>query len=511
VTSGPFAGHLDDGVEPPLPGADYRPDLDALGWNIRRGLLWKVASTVTAQVSRTAMTLILARLLVPAEFGLAGMVLVFTGVILLLTDVGFSGSLIQLERIDEDDRCTAFWTSVAVGFTLFALASAAAPAVADFYGEPRVRWMFVVVCTGFITGSLCTTQASLLWRAMNFRALELRAMLAAVASAAAGIGAALAGLGAWSLIIQSVALSVVSLVAIWTLSPWKPRFSFSRTSLRRMASFSANVFGARMLNYGDRNVDNLLVGRFLGAKALGIYAIGYSVIIVPFERLVWPIQSVLIPAFASMQQDLPRMRALWLRGVRLTATIMLPAMTGVIAVAPDFVTTLLGERWRPATTVIQILAWVALVQSLAVLSSAVYQSRNRSGLLLRITAFGFAVDATSFVIGLHWGVKGVATGYAVANTLIVVPLNLWLVMRLLAVSPLAVLRELRGVGEATVVMAAAVIGFRHAPGVTDASPSARLVGAIAIGLAVYLLMCVWRERRIFSELRPQNLQKISTT
>src|SRR5207244_5767153 len=121
--------------------------------------------------------------------------------------------------------------------------------VAAFYHAPRLRWMFIAVATGFLTTALSTTQASLLWRRMEFRALEIRAMLATVVAAGVGIGAAAAGLGTWSLILQANALSVTSMLAIWFLSPWTPNLAFSTASLKKMAGFSGNVLLSRFLDY----------------------------------------------------------------------------------------------------------------------------------------------------------------------------------------------------------------------------------------------------------------------
>lgn len=494
-------------AEPPI---SDRPELSALGSRTRSGLLWKAASQVTAQVTRTAMTVILAHLLSPSAFGLAGMVLLFIGLMQLLADVGFSASLVQLPTVTEEDRSTAFWSSLALAVVLFGVSVALAPAVAAFYHAPRLRWMFVAVATGFITAALSTTQASLLWRRMEFRALEIRTMLSTVVSAVVGVGAAAAGLGAWSLILQANALAVTSAVTIWFLSPWKPHFLFSRASLGKMAGFSGNVLFSRFLDYGDRNADNLLVGRFLGSTALGIYSIGYSVIIIPFGRIADPLRNLLVPALAALQHDVAAMRTLWLRGVRATVSIVFPVMAGVIVVCPDFVAVVLGARWRPATAVIEILAWVGLIQSISFLSGAVYQSCNRSGLLLRMSTFAFSLDLCSFVVGLHWGVRGVATAYALMNTIVITPVRLVLVTRLLDFKLRSIAADLRGVAEATLVMAAATLALRKLLELYAVGSGLRLVTCVAAGTAAYALMCRWREPRVFTDLKQLRLSKVQS-
>ena len=447
------------------------------------------------------MVVILAHLLTPSDFGLAGMVLLFTGLIQLLADVGFSASVVQLPALSEEDRSTAFWTSLAVALVLFGIALAVAPEVAAFYHAPRLHWMFVAVAAGFLTTALSTVQASLLVRRMDFRALEIRGMLATVVAAVVGICAAASGLGAWSLILQANALSVTSVFALWFVSGWRPRPIFSTVSLRRMAGFSSNVLFARFLDYGSRNADNMLVGRFLGSSALGIYSIGYSVILIPLWRLADPIRNLLTPALAALQRDRERMRHVWLRGMRTIASLVFPTTAGVIVVCPDFVSVVLGDKWASATRVIQVLAWVALIQSASFLSGAIYQSCNRSGLLLRMNGLAFALDISSFVIGLHWGVLGVAVAYAIVNTAVNTPLRLALTARLLECRLRVVASELRGVVEATFLMACVTLGLRELLELYGIGSGLRLGSCIAAGFVTYALVCRWRDPRVFAELR----------
>jgi O-antigen/teichoic acid export membrane protein len=500
VTSAPSTEAVD------LPGperhaiATARPEPSQLRGRVRTALAWKAASQTITQLSRLLTTLILAHLLGPSDFGLAGMVIVFSGLIQIFADVGFSASLIQFKTVSEEDCSTAFWTGLGIGVILFAASVAAAPAVAGFYHRPQLRWMFVAVASGFVTEALIVTQSSLLWRRMEFRAIETRVIIATLVSTAAAICAATEGLGAWSLILQGNAFAVASVAMIWVLSPWKPRFLYSRDSLRRMMSFSGNVFASRFLQWGDRNVDNLLVGRFLGSTPLGIYSLGYSVILVPFGRLVRPLQNATIPALASLQDDLPRMRRFWLRSLRITAAIVFPALAGIIVICPDFVPVVFGHRWADTVPVMQILAWVALVQSVCTLSGAVYQSRFRTRLLLRMTALTFLLDLAAFVVGLHWGVRGVAAGYALTNTLVIVPLTIFVVTRLLETSPRIVLVELRGVLEATIMMAATVLALRRFLEIEGLGPGPRLGILVVAGAGIYLLGGLWRERRTFAEL-----------
>ena len=468
---------------------------------MRSGVFWKGAAQLTAQISGTVTTLILARLLSPSDFGLAGLVLIFTVLFQLFADIGFTASLVQFEHLSERDRSTAFWTGLAVAVACFGIAVLISPYVADFYHQPRVRWMFVVIASGVVLGALSNTQAALLTRKMDFRRVETRGMAASIASAVVGITAALMHAGAWSLIGAAIAGTVVSTITIWIVSPWKPHLVYSLHSLRRMASFSTGMLVSRFSSYLDRNTDNLLVGKFLGTASLGIYAIGYSVITLPFERIVSPVSSVITPAFAALQDDDEGARALWLRAERLIAALVFPAMVGVIVVASDFVPVVLGSQWTQAVRIIQILAWVAIVQALTYPNGGLYLSRYRMGTFVRISLLTLVLDILAFAVGLHWGVNGVASAYAITNTFVIVPAGLLIACRILAISPLRLAAAVRGVVEATLVMAAVVLGLRRILELEGVGAPLRLIILVVSGAAVYLLMCWWRDRQLLAELQ----------
>ena len=473
--------------------------LSSLRARVRRGLGWKAASQVFRQLSRVVVVVILARLLEPADFGLAAMVLAFSALILVFSDLGLGAALVQRASLSEADRSTIFWTNVAAGTALTAIGVAASWPIAAFYGEPEVQPLMAALSVSFLVTALGATQSALLSRTMEFRPLELRQMTATLAGGVVGIVVALQGYGAWAIITQQIAISAVSTVLLWTFSPWRPHMTFSVASLRGVAGFGANVFGARLLFYVSRNADNLLIGRVLGPAALGAYALAYSIMLVPLERIAAPVYEVLFPAFSRLGDDTRRIARSWLRANRMIAAISLPAMAGMIVVAPDFVQVVLGERWSDATPVIRILAWVGLVQSLVRLNSSVLQARDRTDLLLRWSLLITAVNVGAFVLGLQWGVVGVAACYAVANTALQ-PLNVWLTGRSVGVRVSDFARSLAGVAQATVAMTLCALAVRLALLELDVDEAVRLALVIVVGAVVFLAACAWRVPELRADL-----------
>jgi O-antigen/teichoic acid export membrane protein len=472
----------------------------SLNVDIARGLGWKLSSQLFLQLSRILVVIILARLLAPEDFGLAAMVLVFTGIGVVFTDLALGAALIRRRTLTEMDRSTAFWTSVALGAGFTTLGVVLAGPVAQFYGEAEVEPLFAVASSTFVVIALGTTQTALLAREMRFKSLELRSMAGVGAGAVAAIATAALGGGAWAIIAQQLAMATVSTFLLWSVSSWRPRLLFSITSLRELTGFSMKVFGTNVLFYLNRNTDNLLIGRFLGAAALGAYTIAYTVMLYPLARIAAPIRDVLFPAFSMIQDEPERIGAIWLRANRLVAAIALPALAGMMVVAPDFVPVVFGEQWDDAVPVLQILAWVGLLQALQRLNGSVLQARDRAGTQLRFAVFAFVASIAAFAIGVRWGIVGVAAAFAIATSLIQ-PLYTWVTARAVNLPLSAVARNLSGVVQTSLIMLAAVIGARLLLLDLGVSRPARLTIVIAIGAAVYAGTCVWRAPEVFGEIR----------
>ena len=482
----------------------------AMKSQVLRGVAWKGLSAIVLQLSRMTTAVILARLLSPRDYGLAGMVLVFSSLVLIFSDMALGAALVQRRRLTEADRSTVYWTSAAMGAVFTVGGVALSGPIADFYGEPSVQPLLAAFSLTFVVTALASTQAALLNREMDFRALELRQMAAYAAGAVVGIAVAVSGGGAWAIIWQQITIAITSTVLLTIFSPWRPKLVYSVASLRRLAGFSLRVFGTRLLFYLNRNLDNVLIGRFLGPRALGAYALSYNVMLMPFSNIASPIQEVLFPAFSRIQDEPGRIASAWLRVNRLVGAISIPALVGLVIVAPDFVPVLLGDQWAAAVPVIQILCWVGLLQSLQRLNSSILEARNRTGDLLRYAVIVFTASVAAFVGGLHWGIVGVATAYAISSS-IVEPYYTWLTGRAIGVRLREFVSGLRGVIEATVAMAAAVVLVRTALLGTDVAVALRLVLCILVGVVVYLPVVALRSPALVEEVRGLRPRRQSRT
>ncbi len=467
---------------------------------VLRSIGWRLVSQALLQGSRILVVVLLARLLTPREYGIAGMVLVFTSFVLPFADLGLGAALVQRPRLRAIDLSTVFWTSLAAGAAFTLLGVALAGPLASFYGEPEVRALFAAFSTGFLLASLATVHRSLLVREINFRSLELRLLAATFVSSALAIWAAASGYGAWALIIQNLVATGLSTVLYWTSSRWRPSLAFSLASLRDLGGFGIKALGARVLNDLRFTADKFLVGRFLGAAPLGLYTVANNVVLLPFNRIVTPLQDVLFPAFSRVQDERARLASVWIRANRALAAVSAPLMFGMIVLAPEFVAIVLGERWRAATTLLQILGWIGLVQALQGLVPSVLQACDRPGLLLRFTFASFLASLVAFVVGVRWGVVGVAASLAVVSTLLF-PVAIWLATRLLGLSLMRVARSLVGVAQASVGMVAVLIGARLALVDAGMPAGARFAVLVVLGAVSYGVFIRWRDGELVHELR----------
>ena len=362
-----------------------QPSAESLGSRILSGVAWKAGSQVTLQITRMVVALVLARLLAPNDWGLAAMVIVFSGFVVVFTDSALGTALIQRRELLEEDRSSVFWVSAAGGLVLAVAGMALAGPLATFYGEPEVRWLFVALSAGFLVSALGATQMALLLREMQFRKLELRQIAATLVGSSAGIGIALGGFGAWAIVGQLLAEATTSTLLLWMLTPWRPSFVFSTGSLRRLGGFAGTIFAENIVWQAGRTVGSVLIGRVLGAAALGTFTLAMTVILMPFARIAGPLQQVFFPAFSQISDDRGRIADIWIRATRIVGAISMPALVGLAIVAPDFVQVVLGPKWSEAAAVIQILAVVGILQSLHTLNGEVLLALGKAGTLLRFT------------------------------------------------------------------------------------------------------------------------------
>lgn len=467
---------------------------------VARGLGWVGASQVALQLIRTGGAIIVARLLAPEEYGLAMLALVFASLVLVFSDLALGAALVQRKNLTEADRSTAFWITIASGIVFTGVGYVLSGPVASLYGEPDVQPLLAALSASFILTAVGATQQSLLLRDMNFRRLETLTVVGTLAGTAVAVTIAIKGGGAWAIIGQQLATAAATSALMWYASSWRPRLVVSRDSARFLASFSGFLVGSRLLFYVHQNADRFLIGRYLGTAALGAYAVAYNVMLAPAARIAGPVQRVLAPAFARMQDEPERIAAAWARVTRLVGMIAIPGLTGVVVVAPDLVPVVLGEQWVAAVPVLQLLAWVGILQALQAVNVDILMARGRTATIFKYTAGFCTAHVIAFIIGVNWGIVGVAAAYAISSTL-VEPFLTVLTARALGVSPWIFVRSVLGVAQSAIVMGIVVFVARVAMVDAGVPAGVRLVLCCALGAVVFGGLCLWRVPEVLRDIR----------
>ena len=349
---------------------------------------------------------------------MASVVVNFAG---LFRDMGTSAAVIHHQNLDDKLLDTVFWFNAAVGMVLLAAVVVLAVPTAMAFNQPQLRGVLMALSVSFPIAALSAVHQALLERALGFKILAQIGVIAALLGLAVGVIAALKGAGVYSLVLNSIVTASVSSLQLWQSSRWRPTLRWSAREFRSLWEFSGNLFGFQLVNYFARNVDTMLVGRFLGVQQLGWYNMGYRLMLFPVQNLSWVVARAMFPVLSRHQDDYHALGNLYLRMLGGVALITSPLMAGLWVLREPIIRVVLGMRWGPVTDVVGWLAPVGLAQSLLGTVGLLYMATGSTRTMMRWALVASGVIVLGMVIGLRWGYVGVAAGYAIANLLLVIP------------------------------------------------------------------------------------------
>ena len=432
-------------------------DLDS---KIRTGVAWSGLAQMGAQFVALVVSVILTRLLSPQDFGLVGMVLVFTNFASVFADMGFGVALVQKLDVTQHHKNAVFWISIVIGAVTTLIMAAAAPLIASFYNVPEVQPLAVAISLIFFINAFATVKVALLQKAMDFRKIAAAQLTSTVISGLVALYLAFSGFGVWSLVAMYIASAIVNVAVLWMITPWRPDFSLQWHALKDLSKFTLNLLGFSVFNYWTRNGDNLLVGRFVGSAALGIYARSYQILLLPVSQVSGVITNVMFPAFSAIQKDVERVKDVYLKSISVISLVTFPLTLGLLVVSQSFVLALFGDKWAEMVPILQVFCLLGLIQSIGTTVGWIYQSQGRTDIMFRWGLVSGSIFIISFIVGLRWGALGVAVAYTVANFLLWYP-SLLIPARLIDLHVVTMLRRLAPTfcGAATMAFAVWVLGL----------------------------------------------------
>jgi len=388
-------------------------------------LVRSTRSTLVSQLLRTTIQFgtlaLMSRLLLPEDFGRYSMVAIVVGFLWTIRDFGMGPAVIQRKELSQPLLSGLHWIVTTFGVVCCGLLILTAEVTAWLYRDPQIAPMLRAVSLAFPLTALGAVPLALMERRMGFTILARIEVMAAFLGASAALVAAWKGAGPWSLVIQALAGNAALTLLLWTSCSWHPSLSCDWLGMREVLHYSIPNAGSALASHVMRNIDNFLIGRYLGAEQLGYYNLAYMLLLFPVQNIAGAIARAMFPVLSRLQDDLRGFGTLYQKALGAIAFVIFPLVLGWWVLIEPFVLAVFGPRWVPAIPIMAILLPLAAVQSLSATTGCVYQAVGRTDLLFKWSVWTSPLIIGSIILGLRWGIRGVAICYALASLLIAYP------------------------------------------------------------------------------------------
>ncbi len=488
------------GLEPPAVSAPQETQQRSLDRALVHGIAWTGALRWTTQVGSWVVTLVVARLLTPADYGIFGYCTLYVGLIQLVNEFGLGSAIIQNRTLDRSQISALGGLSLLLALSLWGLTAAISPFIASFFRAPDLMLPLIALSGTFVTTGIKVIPRSLLTRELVFRRVAMLDGVEALVGTVVTLILALLGFRYWSLVLGTVLGGVIGTAVAVAWCPHPLAWPSEWRRLRPSLAFGGHMMLSRLSWYGYTNADFATVGRVLGQSLLGAYTYGWSIASIPVTRISTLIGQVIPGVFAAVQDDPPAMRRYLVRITEVLSLLTFPLAFGLASVADQFVIVALGPRWWPAIGPMAILALYAAVRSVTTPFSHVLVAVGCASDTTRFNLIGLAVLVPLFLLGTRWGVEGVALAWVIGYPLVVVPM-FRAIQRVTGLTLREYMDGVRPALRASLAMAAAVALVRAG---TPASWSTALgfYSAVGTGVLVYGGL-MWRSGR-------ERFQQLST-
>lgn len=368
------------------------------------GLFWKILENGGSQGIQFVITILLARLLTPAEYGVVGIIMIFIIIANVFVQSGFSTALIQKIQADETDFSSVCYFELAAAVVVYGLLYLAAPSIARFYQipvlEPIVRVLGIVLFPGVVI----SVQSAYVSRNMEFKGLFFSTLAASLVSGAVSIGMAYAGFGVWAMVGQQISYYFSLMAVLFVTVTWRPRRCFQFSRVQGMFSFGWKILCASLLDTVFNNLYGLLIGKIYNEEMLGSYTRGEQFPKLIATNLGSAIQAVLLPAFAANQEDKALVRDMVRRAIRLSSFAVIPMLLGLFAVADTLVLALLGEQWMVCVPFLRIMCISYCFWPIHITNLQAVNAVGRSDIFLKLEIIKKGLSVVALIVGMQFNV-----------------------------------------------------------------------------------------------------------
>lgn len=472
--------------------------------DLRRNVVRAIGSStmisVLSKVVSLCGTLVMVRLLSPSDFGLVAVAMTIAGVVAFFNEIGLGAAIVQRKEVASDELSGCFGLAVLASTLLCAVVFALSWPMARYYEMPSLQAVLAVLAFSLYFGALDTVPQALLRKAMRFQVVLWASGSTVLVQTAVAIPLAWMGFKHWAIVIGYLAGQSTATVVYWWASGWRPTFPISLAKGRQLMGYGLNVTYSRVMWHLYMNADKLIIGKLLGAHAVGIYDVARSLSNLPTSQIAGVATNIASPVFAGLQHDTASLREALLRLVRGISYLAFPVLLLMAVLAEELILVLVGAKWTDAIWPLRALCIAEIVASIAVLQSQLLISTGNVKRLVHYNTACAVVLPLAIAAGAYWGaLPGVALAWALAYPLV----SLWLVRESLQIAQLPLRRFLRAVAPAAAwsgLAAVTIVALRPALGDWGSPPVLLLAGAAAGGF-VYLACLIYFDRGGLTEVR----------
>ncbi len=474
-----------------------------------KGGLWSGFGRLVLQLFSFVTNIVMARILAPEIFGIYGMMIVITNFIKLFQELGIGASIIVDHEINQTQISSLFWLNMMVSILLTVICIILTPAIAIFYGEPSINALLPIIALKFPIGAFIMVPNNIMKRDLKLKKIAMISVAAIIPASIIGITVASLGYGIWGLIALELSTVVISAVLYGIFARWLPSFSFKLNEIKPHLRFGINLQLGNLVNYANRNADNLIVGKMLGADALGFYQMAYKLMLWPIKRMSSVMTDVMFPSLSKIKNDKARVKKAFIEASRHIAWLVFPFVGFVFVNAENVIFTILGEKWLPAVPIFQILCLLGINQSIMTNMSWIFYSQGRTDMRLKKSLVMLPIFLTSFFVGLRWGVTGVAFCYTITS-FISSPFILNYAGKLVKLSVIDIVKEVLEILLVVIIISCAIYYLDNYI-INEYIKFIRLLINLSIFLILYLMYMYLRKDQTFvfimSDIIKLNLRK----
>ena len=385
------------------------------------GVKWIAIANIFRQILSLVSIVIFAKLLSVEDFGIFSILMIFNSFLIIFGDMGTTAAIVHTQKPSKLLLSSVFYFNLMTGLLLSSLLILSSTAISLFFEIPKLEPLLKLISLNFIIMSFMLVQKALLEKSMDFKSISTAESLSVLIGLILGLVSAYYGMGVYSLITQTLSTSIIATVMLWYYSKWKPEWSFSLDEIKKIWKYTANLSAFEIINHFSTQADSFLIGKYLSASALGIYSIAYKIMLYPLQNISRVLMRVLFPAFSKLQNNDAKFREVYKHAIFYISLIAFPIMVGLMSTAEVLVDILFGDKWEGLALLLMILAPSGMIRSIYTTTGAIYKAKGNTDLQLKIGIVFTIITIIGFIIGLSYGVNGVATSYLITNILISYP------------------------------------------------------------------------------------------